>query len=66
MTDQFNLNTNFASDYEEILDISGIPTEMDKTYTLDRMYSGRFVILERQRKDKRLSFGEVEVITNLT
>ena len=66
MTDQFNPNANFASDYEEILDIPGTPTAIDVTYTLDRMYSARFVIFERQRKNQRLSFGEVEVITNLT
>ena len=66
MTDQFDPNANFASDYEEILDIPGKPTELDKTYTLDRMYSGRFVIFERQRKNQRLHVGQLEVITNLT
>ena len=63
MTHQFDRNANFASDYEEILDIPGTPEAMDVTYTLERMYYGRFVIFERQAKNNRLHVGELEVIT---
>ena len=62
MTNEFDPNSNFIQSYEEILNIPGEPDNIDKTYDIQRITSGRFVIFQRQRKTNRLHIGEIQVI----
>ena len=66
MAQNFDQNADFALDYQEILTVPGIPTEIDRIYTLERIHSGRFIIFERQKKQGRLHVGELEVLAYLT
>ena len=62
MTNEFDPNANFIESYEEILNIPGQPDNIDKTYDVQRITSGRYVIFQRQKKRARLSVGEIQVI----
>ena len=65
MTNRFDSEANFAVDYKEILDIPGNPESIDKTYALDETISARYVSFERQKKEKRLHFGELEILADM-
>ena len=51
ISSSFDPNVDFSSTYDLIVDIDGPETNLDKTYEVDQIRCGRFVIFEKTTFD---------------